>query len=110
MKRLRTVLRESHVAAVTIAVLMFWTIVVSINAVFGPLAGIASYLLKAILILDIPSFDVAYQLYLINSGLYLLNLISLLGAAWAFSRWVYGVGPVGALRQYGKRIPRRKHA
>ena len=114
MKRsLREVLAESHVAAVTIAVFLFWSADSVVQALWTPVSKVAVYLFTAVAIFDIPYFS-----YPLNGGdrsslilatLYLLFAAFNFAAAWILSRWAYGVGPLRSLGQYRTKLPRRNN-
>lgn len=100
---LREVLRRSNVAAVAIAVLVFWWIDAFLTALWEPLWRAINFLITAVAILDIPffSFSLTYGQALLWIGLS-FNLLSAslsVSAAWALSHWVYGTGPLRSLRQ-----------
>ena len=111
---LREVLADSHVAAVAIAVLLLWSLDSAFRALWEPLYSALSFLVTAVLILDIPYISPA--LSLMNRWMWIISLAYLYGAitcffaAWLLSRWVYGLGPLRSLSEYRSRIGRRTHA
>ena len=58
MKRsLRQILDDSHIAAVTIAVLLLWSLDGAFQALWIPVSRAVGFLLTAVAILDIPYFS-----------------------------------------------------
>jgi hypothetical protein len=115
MKRsLRQVLVDSHIAAVTIAVLLLWTIDGAFRALWGPVSRVVGFLFTAVAILDIPYFSptltLADRFMLITASVYLYTAAVTFSAAWLLSRWVYGVGPVRSLTRYCKNLTGGEHA
>jgi len=114
MKRsLRQVLADSHIAAVTIAVLLLWSIDGAFRALWGPVSHAVGFLFTAVAILDIPYFSptltLADRFMLITTSAYLYTAAVTFSAAWLLSRWVYGIGPVRTLTRYCKNPIGRKH-
>ncbi|HKW25850.1 MAG TPA: hypothetical protein VJN48_08705 [Terriglobales bacterium] len=111
---LREVLAASHVAAVAIAVLLFWTVEGVLLALWAPLSRVIGFLFTAIAILDIPYFSKTFTLAdrttLVISCAYLYTALISLSAAWLLARWVYRLGPFRSLTSYCGRIFWRKHA
>ena len=108
---LREVLADSHVAAVAIVVLLLWSMDSAYRALWEPSYSALSYLITAMLILDIPYISpvMNHPMWLMTFA-YLYGAITCLFAAWLLSRWVYGVGPLRSLSKYHGKIRRRKHA
>ncbi len=92
---LREILADSHIAAVTIAVLLLWTLDGTFRAPWGPLSSVAGFLFTAVAILDIPYFSPvlsrADRLLVITTLLYLSGAVISFSAAWLLSQWVFGV-------------------
>jgi hypothetical protein len=111
---LRQVLTDSHVAAITIALLLIFSLESIIYALEKPLIGVGSFLLRAVAILDIPyfssNFDALDRLTAINSAAFLYSAIVYGLAAVFLSHWVFGVGPIRSLRQYRNSIVRSHSA
>src|SRR5712691_1302616 len=109
----RKILAESHISAVAIAVLLFWSLESAFRALWGPVSRAAGFLFTAVAILDIPYFSHTLTLedrsMLIITFLYLLSALIKLAAAWLLSRWVYGAGPLCSLSKYRMRLARRNH-
>src|SRR6266487_4644827 len=108
---LRKILADSHVSAVAIAVLLFWSLDYAFWALWGPLSPAANLLFKAVTILDIPyfprTFTITDRFTLFITFSYLLNSLVCLAAAGLLSRWVYGMGPLRSLSKYRIRPERR---
>ena len=102
------VLAESHISAVTIAVLLLWTLDWGVRGVWTLVVPAADYVVTAIAILGIPYAHIPVMWTL--TVLYLLSSFLSLTAAWLFSRWVYGVGPFRSLTGYRRGADRRNHA
>lgn len=111
---LREILAESHVSAVAIVVLIYWSLYWGFTAVWGPLTRAFSFLFTAVAILDIPyystTFSSADRFALSITLEFLFNAFVCLAAAWLLSRWVYGAGPLRSLSKYRTRLVRRNHA
>jgi hypothetical protein len=117
---LRKALIDSHVAAVTIAVLLFSSLSAAFMALWGPV-DVALYLLAAEaaekpsladLNLDYVTSRMLSEA-LDNLPVTLSLLISALAcilAAWLLSRWTFGVGPLRALASYRDKLSRKTHA
>ncbi len=114
MKRsLRQVLADSHIAAVTIVVLLLWSLDDAFRALWDPFFRAISFLSTAVAIFDIPSFSrtftTADRLSLITVGAYLYWALVTFFAAWILSRWVYGMGPLRSLTSRCTNSNRREH-
>ena len=108
---LRNVLAESQVAAIAIALLLFWTLYDALRGLWIPFFQLVQYLITAVLILDIPYFNPwLARIRLLSSLPYLSIAVAELSAVWIFSHWVFGFGPVRALTSYRCRIGRRNDA
>jgi hypothetical protein len=101
---LREVLAHSHVGAVTIAVLLLFTVDNGFRAIWEPLYRIIHFSFTAIAMLDIPEIssrlDPMDRYLLIMTVTYLCYAVIPFAAAYLISRWVYGVGPLRALSLY----------
>jgi hypothetical protein len=110
---LRETLADTHIAAVTIAVLLAWTLDGAFRALWGPLSSVAGFLFTGVAVLDIPyvppGLSRAGRLIVVTTFLYLSGAIISLSAAWLLSRWVFGVGPLRSLSRYRARLTRRNH-
>ena len=88
---LREVLADTHVATVTIAVLLLWTLDSAFRALWGPLSSVAGFVFTGVAILDIPYFSPALsgpdRLIVVTTLLYLCGAAISLSAAWLLSRW-----------------------
>lgn len=110
--RLREALTESHIAAVAVAVLLFWSLSLVLWGLWAPLYRVGGFLLMAVAILHIPydSFTGADRDMLLTTCLYFLYALAYLIAAWVLSRWVYELGPVASLKQIRTELTRRDDA
>ena len=109
---LRTVLADSHVAFVAIAMLVFGSIARLCQLVWFPFSRVPSFLNDVFVFF--PDVQYAYSRDL-RSTFGLQPFFLLLGgaivyftAAWALSLWVYGAGPFEALIACHASL-RRKH-
>jgi hypothetical protein len=106
---LREILADSHVSAVAIAVLLYWSLYWGFNALWSMLARAANFLFTAVAILGIPfgssTFTGVDRLMLT----FLFNAFVCFAAAWLLSRWVYGTGPLRSLTKCRTRLARRNH-
>jgi hypothetical protein len=114
MKRaLRQILDDSHIAAVTIAVLLLWSLDGAFQALAIPVSRAVGFLLTAVAILDIPYFSptltLADRFMLATASAYLYGAVVSFSSAWLLSRWVYGTGPIRSLTRYRKNPTGRKH-
>ena len=104
---------ESHVAAVAIVVLLYWSLYWGFIALWSPLVRAANFLFTAVAIRDIPyfssTFTIADRFELSIAFAFLFNSFVCLAAAWLLSRWAYGTGPLRSLSRSGKRLARRNH-
>ena len=117
---LRKALIDSHVAAITIAILLFSSLSVAFIALWGPANGVLYFLASeaagkphfANLNLDYATRRMLSE-ELTNLPVWLSFLVSALVcilAAWLLSRWTYGVGPLRALGTYRDKLSRKTHA
>lgn len=110
---LREILAESHVAAVTIVALLFWSLDWGFRGLWDPFLRVADFVITAVAILGIPYFSktltVVDRLLLIETFYYLFSAFACVAAAWLLSRWVYGVGPLRSLSKYYSRLIGRAH-
>lgn len=98
----RQVLADSHIAAIAAAVLTVWSIYEALNAVAGPLASAATYLVTAVAIAGIPSYSLSKAdilTYEIALG-YLVNALLWFASASILTRWAYRTGPLRALKSH----------
>ena len=109
----RQILADSHVSAIAIAVLLFWSLDSAFWALWGPISRVASFLFTAVAILDIPY--VSHNLTLVDRFLWFTTLLHFfdslvyLAAAELLSYWVYGIGPLRSLATYRTKLARRTH-
>ena len=109
---LRKILRDSHIAAVAIAVLLMWSLEWIWYAVHGPFWRIADFVFNLIAILGLPfgsgHFTFTDRLILVSTLSYCFYAITAIAAAWLLSRWAYGMSPSGVFRGYHARIVRKR--
>lgn len=113
MRSLRKSLADSHVSAVAIAVLLFWSIEMGLRSLWGPLYRTASFLFTAVAILDIPyvAWDATHVRYVLFTSLwYFFYALVSFCSAWHLSLWVYGTGPLRSLSECRTRLARRDRA
>ena len=112
-RSLRQVLADSHVAAVTVALLLLWALDTAVRGLWDPVYHVGKFLFTAIAIWDIPylspSPTTIDRLTLISSGYLSYCSIVSLAAASLLSRWVYGTGPIRLLIAYRTDLIRRNH-
>ena len=110
---LRTILADSHVSAVAIAVLLFWSLDSAFWALWGPVSRAVGLLSMAVAILGIPYFSrtltIADRFTLFITFSSLFNSLFFLAAAGLLSRWVYGMGPLRSLSKYRTKLARSNH-
>jgi len=108
VSRLRDCLIRSHVASVTIAVLLLWAIHSAFRAIWPPVSRIGGLLFTAVAILDIPylPMSVMGRSMLLISANYMYVALVTFAAAVVISRWVYGLGPFRSLSAYQGKIVR----
>jgi hypothetical protein len=111
---LRKALADSHIAAVTIVVLLIWSVDSGVRAIAPPILSVFGFLVTMVAIRDIP-----YGFGIFSSGSWLsqvpafthfLDAVVRLTAAWVLSRWVYKVGPCRSLIECRERFARGNHA
>ena len=112
-RSLRQTLADSHVAAVAILLLLFWSFQWTIEALWEPVSRLAKFLFTAVAILDIPyispTFDAPDRFMLIDTCLFLFFALSSITAAWLLSQCTYGEGPFRSLGRY-RRFARKSNA
>jgi hypothetical protein len=100
---LRETVANTHIAAVTIAVLLLWSIDDEFHVLWEPIERMATFLFTSVAILDIPYHSPApsmvAQISFLTTGLYMLSALTSFISAWLLSHWVYGVGPIRSLTQ-----------
>jgi 4'-phosphopantetheinyl transferase EntD len=113
-RSLQEVLAESHIAAITIAILLFSALDGIFQAVWPPVSNALGFLFTAVAIFDIPYFSptltVMDRLTMIVLFSYLYFAFISLLAAYLVSRWVYRKGPLKVLTGYYSKLIWRKHA
>lgn len=110
---LRNTLVESHVAAMTVAMLLLISGTNFVLAFWEPVFRAGTFLATAVAILGVPyiphSLEPFTRMQLMASALQLAVAVLVFCAAWILSRWAYGVGPLSCLRFYRDRIRRTTH-
>ena len=98
---IRKTLADSYVAAVSIAILLLWSLGRVYLAMTPPLYGLIEYLINAIAILGIPyrTFTIADRGMLVIAVVNLCWAVLIFGEAWLISLWVYRTGPIHGLQQ-----------
>lgn len=103
---LRQILVDSHIAAITIAILLLWSLEAGFLALWQPLSRVIHFLFTAVAILGIPdyswTFSIADRISWIVTGTFLYSAILEFFAAWILSHWIYGLPPLRALQHYRK--------
>lgn len=112
MKSLRETLVASHISAVAVATLVFFSLEFAVRALAGPLPGAVDFVTTAIAVHGMPyiSRRIAGQFSLIPASLYLFWAIASFGGAWLLSHWAHGAGPFAYLKRYGALLRRGKNA
>src|SRR5215469_7277075 len=90
---LREILAESHISAITIAVLLLWSLNSAARVLPGPSYGIAEYLITAVAIGGIPfagPFTFADRVMLFVQIESSFSAVVSFTAAWLLARWAYG--------------------
>jgi hypothetical protein len=113
-RSLRQTLADSHVAAIAILLLLFWSFQWTIEALWEPVSRLAKLLFIAVAILDIPyispTLDPPDRLMFINACWFFFFAMSSITAAWLLSHWTYGEGPFRGLSRYRALLAKRGHA
>jgi uncharacterized membrane protein len=114
---LRKVLIDSHVAAVVVAFLIFYSLSFAIkafSALWRPAFTAFMFLITAVAIRGIPyihrTLDPLTRLNLLIALSNLLIALAMWAAAWLLSRWVYGTGLLRTLSSYRSKLSRKTHA
>jgi hypothetical protein len=110
---LRSILAETYIGAIVIAVFLLWTINYVFQAVWISTYRVGRFVITGILILDIPyystSLDRVDRLLLGTVLSYFVLALTCFASAWCFSHWVYGVGPLQSLRACRNELARRNY-
>lgn len=112
-KSLIQILSDSHICAVAIVVLLFWSLDSAFNAVWILLVPAIDFLVTAVAILGIPYISHTHTLvdrmtWTVTMMHFVSAFVSF-AAAWILSRFVYGVGPLRCLNKY-RSMRTRTHA
>jgi|GEM_PF-1043269 hypothetical protein len=112
--RLSQVLADSHVAAVSIGVLLMWTIDAVCRGLWDPLYKFSAFLLSAIAIWDIPYIpsrpSFGDRLMLLASAHFLYSAFACILGSLLVSYAVYATGPIRSLTACRNELIRRKDA
>jgi hypothetical protein len=107
-------LAASHISAIAIAVLIFFSVELFVRACFEVLPRVVDFVVAAIAVGGMPYISprssLSDQLSLTPALYYLFLAIASFVCSWLLSRWVYSVGPFVSLRRYGLFLARRNHA
>ena len=106
----RQLLAESHIPAVTIAVLIVWAFDSGVRALRVPLFGTIDFVTNVVAIGRIPygSGRLVWREWF-TPLTYAFTAIVYLAGAWVLSHWVYGMGPFRCLRECCAKL-RRNYA
>lgn len=106
------VLASSHVSAIAVAVLLFWSIDYALWALWRPLSRAVGFLFTTVVILDVPFFErtltITDRITLLLSSIDLFECLVCVGTAWLLSQWVYGEGPIRTLSRYQQKLGKGK--
>jgi uncharacterized membrane protein YccF (DUF307 family) len=105
----RDTLADSHVSAVAIVVLLFWSLDSGLRALWNPLSSIVEYLTTAVAILGIPFGSAVNHRTLVLTWFGLFSALVSFASAGLLSRWIYGVGPLRALGKYRASLAWKHH-
>jgi hypothetical protein len=110
----RTILAESHIAAVAVTLLLLGSFEWAFEALRDPALRALDFVVMSIAILGIPYSSpglIPWARFQLSAtvGMLLYAVISLT-AAWLLARWAYGVGPVRCLKVYWVRLKRTTDA
>jgi hypothetical protein len=114
-RNLRQVLADSHVATVSIFVLLLWSIDGAFHALWAPSVRAVAFLYHAIAVLGWPAGGSKANL-LERDSMYIFVVfysyaaVASFTGAWTLSRWVYGIGPFQALNECCRRFMKRQNA
>jgi hypothetical protein len=107
----RKALADSHVAAIVLALLLFWPTQAVLQAMRGPFIRAVTFAVTMIAIRDVPSMSPGLntidRLMLAAFVSTLCRAVLSFAAAAILSRWVYGTSPLYVLRIYCSQLARR---
>lgn len=115
MQNLRQALADSHVAAVSILVLLLSAIDGAFRALWDPSVRAVDFLFHAVVVMGWPVGQYRADVLVRDSmfifvAFYSFAAVAGGGGAWILARWVYGVGPFQALNQCGRSLIRGQNA
>jgi len=109
---LRKLLGDSHIPAVTISLLLFFSLKSFLQALPHPLMRVFGFVITAVAIRDVPyiphPLDVADKMTLVGTASLLYNALTCFIAAWLVSHWIYRATPLHVLSTYWSKLSRRK--
>lgn len=104
----------SHISAVAIAVLVFYSFDYFVRAFLDVLPSFVYFIATAMAIRGMPYVSSRTgsleQFGLFQALYYLLWAATSFVFAWLLSRWIYGLGPFACLKDYRPSLARRNHA
>src|SRR5581483_5919959 len=104
----RIALVESHIPAIAVAILLFWSLDSAVRALGALWLPMTDYLATAVATLSFrDSYYFTDQMSALVTLAYALEAIAELAAAWLLARWAFGLGPLRVLIGYGARVPLR---
>lgn len=109
---LHKALADSHVSAVAVAVLLFFSIGRLFVALLVPFSRVLDLLLMAIAVQGLPSvsFTIADRIMMTTALTGLFKAFAGFAAAWLLARWIHGVGPFRCLTTLRAALPGRIRA
>lgn len=109
---LRKILADSHIAAVTISLLLFFSLKSFLQALPHPLLDALGFVITAVAIRGVPyiphPLDVADKMTLLGTAPLLYNALTCFIAASLMSRWIYRATPLRVLSAYWSKLSGRK--
>lgn len=105
-RSLREVLADSHVAVATVAILLFWCLVLVFRAVLGPLYEVAVFIIWTVSVGSSPyrPFSELNGFRLLTSLIDLSIACFYFFSAWLLTRKTYRLNPFELLTAYARRL------
>ncbi|MGA8290820.1 MAG: hypothetical protein WBF45_19400 [Acidobacteriaceae bacterium] len=107
----RKTLADSHVAAIVLALLLFWPTQAVLQAMREPLIRAVTFIATMIAIRDVPymspGMNTVDRMMLAALVSTLCRAVLTFAAAGILSHWVYGTSPLYVLRTYCSQLARR---
>lgn len=114
MKSLRETLVASHISAVAVATLAFFSLEFAVRALAEPFPSAVYFVATAVAVRGMPYIShrigLASYFSLIFASFHLFWAITSFGGAWLLSHWAHGAGPFAYLKRYGALLRRGKNA